>query len=101
MIKSSATSSVDLVKQSVDKVDVQQVMAQSNRLAQVSVHYIQEAAPKLASKVANLASEHPYKMGGYAISTALVLIPGLASVPFLSVMGFGAGGIVGGMPAFV
>ena len=99
MIKSLATSGVNLVKQSVDELDIQQVMDKPSHLAQVSVHYIHEAAPKLASKVANHASEHPYQTAGYAVSTALVLIPGLASVPLLGGLGFGAGGVVGGLPS--
>ena len=98
MIKSLASTSVDLVKQSVEKVDVQQVMAQSSHLARVSVHYIQEEAPKLASKAVDYVSEHPYQTGFHAASTALLLSPGSASVPMLGGMGFGAKGVVGGMP---
>lgn len=49
-----------------------------------------------AKKAADWARTHPFKAASMGIGGLLVLAPGAVVAPVLGVVGFGAGGIVGG-----
>lgn len=101
VVKALAASSAHLAKDAVSNIEFGQITDKSARLAQESLTWIQAAAAEVdikqsASTATTWVAEHPWQAGEVAGTAVLCLLPGLAAVPALTWLGFGAKGVVAG-----